>query len=338
MPVITGNDQYSYAIVEGWGLSPAAGIDGTFDVAGVGVNSNGEVYLFNRGPRPVIVLNRDGEFIRQWGDKQMFPNAHAVTIDAEDNVWLTDTFDHTVRKCDPHGKVLLTLGTSGKPSGGMSGLPFCRCTHAAIHPQSGEIFVSDGYGNAKVHKYAPDGRLLYSWGEPGNRPGQFNLPHNICTDRDGFVYVADRENQRVQVFTSGGKLEHIWTGMARPCAMYIDTENAQLCYIGELSSAWWAQSLKELWEICNQPGCGPRISIYSLDGVLRATLLDHGQGEAPHQMIAPHGIAVDHDGNIYLGEVSATAGTWFPRAGKSKPFRTVIKLRKLKRDSELRPA
>ena len=79
----------------------------------------------------------------------MFPNAHAVTIDAEDNVWLTDTFDHTVRKCDPQGKVLLTLGTSGKPSAGMSGLPFCRCTHAAIHPQTGEIFVSDGYGNAK---------------------------------------------------------------------------------------------------------------------------------------------------------------------------------------------
>ena len=72
-PVMTGNDQYSYAIVEGWGMSPATGIDGTFDVAGVGVNSKGEVYLFNRGPRPVIVLNRDGEFIRQWGDKRCSP-------------------------------------------------------------------------------------------------------------------------------------------------------------------------------------------------------------------------------------------------------------------------
>jgi len=118
--------------------------------------------------------------------------------------------------------------------------------------------------------------------------------------------------------------------MARPCAMYIDTGNSQQCYIGELSSAWWAQSLKELWEICNQPGCGPRLSIYSLDGVLRATLLDHGQGEAPNKMVAPHGIAADSDGNIYLGEVSATAGNWFPRPDKARPFRTVIKLRRLK--------
>ena len=328
MPVLTGNDEYSYAIVEGWGMSGKTGIDGTFDVAGVGVNSKGEVYLFNRGDRPMIVLDRDGEFLRGWGDKKTYPNAHAVTIDTEDNVWLTDTFDHTVRKCAPDGKILMTLGTSGKPSPGMSGVPFCRCTHVALHPNSGEIFVSDGYGNARVHKYTPDGRLLYSWGEPGNRPGQFNLPHNICTDRDGYVYVADRENQRVQVFTPGGKLEHVWTGMARPCAMYIDTASSQQCYIGELSSAWWAQSLKELWEMCNQPGCGPRISIYSLGGELRATLLDNAQGEAPNQMIAPHGIAVDREGNIYIGEVSATAGRWFPRDDKTKPFRTVIKLRK----------
>lgn len=331
MAIRTGNDVHTYEVVEGWGMSDASGIDGSFDVAGVGVDSRGQVYLFNRGERPVIVLNEKGEFIRAWGDKKMFPNAHAVTIGPDDSVWLTDTFDHTVRKCTGEGKVLLTLGASGKPAPSMSGLPFCRCTHVAIHPATGDLFVSDGYGNASVHKYSPDGRLLYSWGEPGNRPGQFNLPHNIATDRDGYVYVADRENSRVQVFTANGKLEDIWTGMARPCGMYIDTRGSQMCYIGELSSAWWCQNAKDLWEICNQPGCGPRISLYSLDGELQATLLDNAQGEAPDQMIAPHGIAVDAAGAIYVGEVSITAGLWFPRKDKSKQLRIVTKLAKVKR-------
>jgi hypothetical protein len=330
MPIQTGNDVYAYEIVEGWGISDASGIDGTFDVAGIGVDSKGHVYLFNRGPRPVIVLNQSGEFLRSWGDKKMFPNAHAVTIGPDDSLWLTDTLDHTVRKCTEDGKVLLTLGTSGKPAKSMSGEPFCRCTHVAIHPATGELFVSDGYGNASVHKYSPDGKLLYSWGEPGNRPGQFNLPHNIATDRDGYVYVADRENQRVQIFSANGRLEDIWTGMARPCGMYIDTRGSQMCYIGELSSAWWCQNIKELWDICNQPGCGPRVSLYSLDGKLQASLLDNAQGDDPSQMIAPHGIAVDLRGDIYIGEVSVTAGLWFPRKEPSKPLRTVLKLARTK--------
>ncbi len=331
MSIRTGNDEFTYEIVEGWGMSSGTGIDGAFDIAGVGVDSKGQVYLFNRGERPMIVLDRNGEFIHSWGDKRMFPNAHAVTIGPDDSIWLTDTLDHTVRKCTAEGKVLLTLGTSGKPAKSMSGQPFCRCTHVAIHPNTGELFVADGYGNASVHKYTPDGRLLYSWGAPGNRPGQFNLPHNICTDRDGYVYVADRENQRVQVFTPHGKLEDIWTSMARPCGMYIDTRGAQTCYIGELSSAWWCQNAKDLWEICNQPGCGPRISIYTLEGDLRATLLDNAQGEAPNQMIAPHGIAVDSMGDIYIGEVSVTAGLWFPRKDNTRPLRTILKLARVRK-------
>jgi len=113
--------------------------------------------------------------------------------------------------------------------------------------------------------------------------------------------------------------------------MYIDTHGSQACYIGELSSAWWCQNIKELWEICNQPACGPRISIYTLDGTLKANLLDNAQGEAPNQMIAPHGIAVDSAGDIYVGEVSVTAGLWFPRKETSRPLRTVLKLAKVKR-------
>lgn len=104
MPIRTGNDEYTYEIVEGWGMSGATGIDGTFDVAGVGIDSKENVYLFNRGERPVVVLGKDGEFLRCWGDKKTFPNAHAVTIGPDDAVWLTDNLDHTVRKCTPDGR------------------------------------------------------------------------------------------------------------------------------------------------------------------------------------------------------------------------------------------
>src|SRR6185437_132162 len=106
-------DEYTYEIVEGWGMSNGTGIDGSFDVAGVGVYSKSNVYLFNRGDRPVIVLDRNGRFLRAWGDKRTFPNAHAVTIGPDDSVWVTDNADHTVRKCTAEGKVLMTIGTSG---------------------------------------------------------------------------------------------------------------------------------------------------------------------------------------------------------------------------------
>jgi DNA-binding beta-propeller fold protein YncE len=101
---------------------------------------------------------------------------------------------------------LQTFGIPGKPAPYMSGEPFHRCTHTAFSPQ-GDLYISDGYGNSRVHKFSPNGKLLFSWGEPGTDPGQFNIPHNICCDSDGWVYVADRENHRVQVFDGNGRYE-----------------------------------------------------------------------------------------------------------------------------------
>jgi len=103
------------------------------------------------------------------------------------------------------GKVLMTLGMPGKPAPYMSGEPFHRCTHTALSP-TGDLYVSDGYGNSRVHKYSPDGKLLMSWGGPGTDPGEFNIAHNITCDADGWVYVADRENHRVQVFDGNGSV------------------------------------------------------------------------------------------------------------------------------------
>ena len=117
----------------------------------------------------MVVLNRDGSFIRSWGEG-LFRRAHGLHIDADDNLYCTDDGDHTVRKCSTDGKVLLTIGIPDKPAPYMSGEPFNRCTHTALSPK-GEIYVSDGYGNACVHKYTPDGKLMKTWGEPGSDPG-----------------------------------------------------------------------------------------------------------------------------------------------------------------------
>jgi len=153
MSVILGSGEYRYRVEEGWGRLP----DGWsfHEVAAVGVDHNDNVYAFNRGEHPMIVFDREGNFLRSWGEG-MFPRAHGVHIDPEQTIWLTDDGAHCVRRCTLQGEVLMTLGVPGKPAPFMSGQPFCRCTHTALSPK-GEIYVTDGYGNAQVHKYTPDG-------------------------------------------------------------------------------------------------------------------------------------------------------------------------------------
>ena len=216
-----GEGQFTYEAREGWGRLP----DGYAfkEVAAVGCDADDNVYAFNRGEHPMIVFDKDGNFIESWGEG-VFPRAHGVTMAPDGTVFLTDDGDHTVRKCTLNGEILLTLGTSGHPAPFMSGDPFNRCTHVAIDPRNGDFYVSDGYGNARIHKYSPDGRLIFSWGQSGNGPSEFNIAHNIGTDRDGLVYLADRENHRVQVFNPDGRFMGQWNDMSRPCGLYIDQE------------------------------------------------------------------------------------------------------------------
>ena len=307
---------FVYEVAECWGKLPEGW--SYKEVAAVGVDSDDRVYVFNRGQHPMIVFDRDGKFLQSWGEG-VFPRAHGITMGPDNTIYCTDDDDHTVRKCTLDGKVLLTLGTSGKPAPFHSGLPFNRCTHVALSPVTNEIYVSDGYGNARVHKYSPDGNLLFSWGEPGTEPGQFNIVHNICTDKEGYVYVADRENHRVQVFDPKGRFETQWVNMSRPCGLYIDSSPEQLCYIGELGAAISANE--------GAPGLGPRVSIYTLDGKVLARLGDTGPGEAPGQFIAPHGIAVDSRGDIYVGEVSWThTGRLLNPPREMKSFQKLVKV------------
>ena len=289
-----GTAEYTYEVAEGWGKLP----DGwSFkEAAAVGVDSKDNVYVFNRGEHPVIIFDREGNFLSSWGEG-VFPRAHGVTMGPDDTIFLTDDGDHTMRHCTLDGKVLMTLGISGKPAPFMSGDPFNRCTHLAIDPSNGDFFISDGYGNARVHKYSPDGKLLLSWGESGTGPGQFNIAHNIATDKDGWVYVADRENQRMQVFDRNGKFETQWINMAKPCGLFID-QSSELVYVGELGVAIGPNS--------QAYGLGPRVSIMDTKGNTLARLGDGPEGINPGQFTAPHGVCVDSHGDIYVGEVAWT--------------------------------
>jgi DNA-binding beta-propeller fold protein YncE len=315
MSTILGSGEHRYGVVENWAKLP----DGWEfkDVAAVACDSEDRVYVFNRGEHPMMVFDRDGQFLRSWGEGQ-YPRAHGLHIDADDMLYLTDDGGHVVRKCSTDGKVLLELGVPGKPAPYMSGEPFHRCTHTALSPR-GEIYVSDGYGNAKVHKYSPDGKRLLSWGEPGTDPGQFNIVHNIVTDADGWVYVADRENHRVQVFDGNGKYETQWNNLHRPCALYMDTTRPDpICYIGELGPGMSVNK--------ESPNLGNRVDIYDKKGKRLARLGDIFAGEKPGQFIAPHGLALDSRSDIYVAEVS-----WTIMGQHLKPQRELRSLQKLKK-------
>jgi NHL repeat len=297
MSVILGTDGYRYEVSDNWARLPS-GMEFNADVAAVGVDRRDNVYAFNRGKHPICVFDRDGNFLRSWGE-DIFVRPHGVHMAPDDTIWLTDDGDHTVRHCTLDGKVLLTIGIPGKPAPYMSGEPFHRCTHTALSPQCDYLYISDGYGNSRVHKYTPDGKRVTSWGEPGTDPGQFNIAHNICCDPDGWVYVADRENHRVQVFDGNGKYEAQWNNMHRPSGLYMESgTRTPRFFIGEIGP--------DMAVNIDLPNCGPRVSIYTSKGELLARLGHAHAGLDPGQFISPHGLAVDSRGDIYVGEVSFT--------------------------------
>lgn len=315
-----GEGAHRYRVENDWAKLPEGISFG--DVPAVAVDSADNVYIFCRGNNPVLVFDRDGNYLRSWGQDAGFKNPHGAAIGPDDALYLTDDGDHTVRKFSTDGKLLMTVGDPGQPAVAFSGLPFSRCTHTALSPE-GDIYVSDGYSNARVHKYAPDGRYLFSWGEPGTRPGQFNIVHNICCDDEGWVYVADRENHRIQIFDGSGRYQAQWNDLSRPCGLFVSRGRNPLCFVGELGPENVNRTMR------HAPNLGPRVSILGADGEILALLGTKPIGdEAPDQFIAPHGIAVDSRGDIYVAEVS---NTYWPILFGEKPGRRLRCFRKLVR-------
>lgn len=315
---IHGDGEYQYEFVSDWAQLPEN--MSITEASSVGVDSKDNVYVFDRSPPYVKVFTREGKFLRAWGEG-IFHRPHGLHIGPDDTLWLTDDGDHSVRQCTPDGKILLEIGIPNRPSPFMSGKPFNRCTHTALSP-GGDVYVADGYGNAKVHKYDPSGRPLLSWGSSGSDAGQFNIVHNICCDDDGWVYVADRENHRVQVFDGNGRYETQWNNLHRPSAMFMPRGKCPHCYIGEFGPVMGVNR--------EAPNLGPRVTIVSNDGLKLSRIGGEGPGMEDGKFLAPHGVAVDSHGDMYVAEVGVTS--WpvlFPGTPKPAMVPTLKKLRRV---------
>jgi DNA-binding beta-propeller fold protein YncE len=244
-------------------------------VSGVATDSRGEVLVFHRGEPPILVFEPSGKFVRAFG-KGLFASAHGLRVDRDDNVWVTDNMNHTVLKLNPEGKVLLTLGERNRP--GDDERHFNRPTDVAF-AKNGDFYVSDGYGNSRVVKFDRDGKFLLSWGRKGKADGEFDLPHAVRVDSKGNVYVADRENDRIQVFDPNGKFLRKMGGVA-PFGLFITREDTLFVADGRAN----------------------RVVKMTAEGKLLASFGE--KGTAPGQFDMAHAVTVGRDGAVYVCDIN----------------------------------
>ena len=269
------------------------------------VDADDQVYLFTRFDHQVLVYTPDGKFLRAWG-AGTFTNAHNIQIGPDGAVYCVDNGDHSVRKFSPDGELLLTLGVPGTPSqtGYRTDLPvrihnvetvarpagpFNGCTDIAIGP-AGDIFVSDGYGNCRVHHFSASGTLLQQLGRDRRRgPGSSGCPTASASTPDGRLLVADRENDRIQVFRTDGTYLEEWTGIQRPCSIALTSQGDFV--VAELWRPADNRSFVTDTIGTDQPG---RISVLSPSGELLSQWGASADDKAAEgNVIAPHSVAVD---------------------------------------------
>jgi DNA-binding beta-propeller fold protein YncE len=294
-----------------WPLAAeAAKLDG--DTASVAIGPDDTVWVFHRGESPVAQYDLDGRLLRSWGRDQ-FVRPHGISVDRFGDLYLVDEFNHVVEKRSPDGGLLMTLGSRGRPAAAHSGGAFNRPTSVAVHPRNGDIYVADGYANSSVHHFDRRGRHLKSWGRPGGQLGCFSLPHHIQFLDDDVLVVSDRENFRLQFFTSEGAGLGQWHAH-RPCAaipMSFDGES--LLLIAELGASGIQRGVEQL---------GNRLVAVDSRGRERLVLDNHVGGE---RLVAPHDVAVDSAGRIFVAEVAVS---WLNYNFDITPLSTPTSLRR----------
>jgi DNA-binding beta-propeller fold protein YncE len=298
-----------YDVVADWEQLPATYTH--LDVVGVDVDSRDRVFVFTRAQPRVIVYAPDGTFLESWSEGFFTERTHGLTIAPDDTVYCVDEGAQVVYHFSPKGELLQTIGTVGVASDTgydgrtlesiRGGGPFNRPTNVAIGP-NGDLYVSDGYGNARVHRFSKAGDLTQSWGAPGTGPGQFNLVHGICIDPENRVLVADRENDRIQLFDLNGVYQGEWTDVQRPTNVCVGPDG--LYYVSELWRPVGHKSYSRGVTDVDRPG---RVSV--LDRT-RAVVTRWGGADrcAPGNFVAPHDICVDSRGDLYVAEVTNTFG------------------------------
>jgi len=284
----------SYVVDAHWPQRPA---NMKWDaMSGVAVDAQDRVYIFTRSQDPVQVYDADGKFIRSWG-RDRIKTAHHIKIDHEGNIWIADVGYHVVQKYTPQGKLLLTVGTKGKA--GRDKTHLNMPTDMAITPK-GDIFVSDGYGNNRIVHFDPEGKYVKEWGHLGHKPGEFSIPHAIALDSGGRLYVADRNNVRVQVFDQKGRFLAEWRNVVTPWGLCV-TKNDEIWVCGS-SPMTWRKEDKSL-------GCPPKDQVFikfNRDGkVLHLWTVPKGVDglEKPGDCNWVHAIAADSKGNLYVGDI-----------------------------------
>jgi DNA-binding beta-propeller fold protein YncE len=263
---------------------------------GITVDTHDHVYIFARSQPGVQVYQTDGTLLRAW-DIEDVSGAHYIRIGPAGNVWAANIENHVVRKYSPKGKLLLTLGEVGRA--GTDERHFDKPTDMAILP-SGDIFVSDGYGNRRVIHFDATGKYVNQWGEAGTKPGQFALPHSIVADSHGRLYVADRENARIQVFDTKGKPLAVWANVITPWGLWM-TKNDEIWVCG---SSCVKEDGTDEW-IVLPPSDQVVMKLNQKGEVLlrvplRKTIVPPGKSGELNWV---HGVALDSQGNLYLGDI-----------------------------------
>lgn len=260
--VLLGDQRY--AVCRNWAKWPAHVAQGF--LSWVAVGSDGRVYALQRGATPVVVFEPDGTFATAWGDG-LIADGHGIWASNDGRLFIADRDAHQIVVTDLEGQVLQRLGERHVPN---EGAPFNHPTHASQAPD-GEIYVSDGYGGVHVHRFTADGSLIATWGVGGSGPGEFTTPHSTWALSDR-VLVADRENERVQVFNRDGQHLHGLTGLFHPMAIWVDADG--YTYVSDQV---------------------PRIVKYAPDGTV--------VGRCRGAVNGAHGLYGDAAGNLYLAEL-----------------------------------
>ena len=261
---------------------------------------DGSVVVFHRGPaiEPIVVLDRDGQYLRSWD--QGFGLPHGMRLMPDGNLWLTDAGRHRVLKTTLDGEVLLELGTADEA--GTDERTFDKPTDVAVAPD-GTIYVSDGYGNCRVVVFDPDGRYRGTWGRPGTAPGEFDTPHAVAVAPDGSIWVSDRGNLRIQRFEPDGRYIDAWT--------HLGATQAFDFHEGEL----WMTGHRTIGELLGWDSLGGRLM-----------RVDPATGEVLGSMtMAGHFLQRAPSGDIWVGGLNGTVirltTDWIDLPGEDEPAR-----------------
>jgi DNA-binding beta-propeller fold protein YncE len=266
-------------------------------VPGIFVDGRQQVWIFTRTNPTVQIFTTSGRHVRSWGT-DLFGRPHQIKLDHEGNVWVADQGNHCVMKMTPAGKPLLVLGTRGESGDDRQHMN--NPTDMVVSP-AGDIFVSDGYANSRVLHFDKRGRFVKMWGKLGVRPGEFSLPHAIVMDSKGRIYVADRNNARVQVFNQDGKFLDQWRNIVVPWGFCV-TAADEIWVCGSGPMGWGKDDV-----VLGVPPTSQVLVKFSTTGkVLEYVVIPKGKdgAEQPGELNWVHSIAVDKAGNLYCGDIN----------------------------------